>query len=218
MDFHAFYSDAAHWGWTLALGMRATSRLERLLGLRIFRVNVRGLNVLRGPIALPEGLTVGALDTATLTHVSQDPDFQLGPAFVKEALANGDLAYGVFDRGELTGYTWRSFSGAPFFEGLWVKVPRPLQYSYKAYTLPSQRGRGIYRAFAAFADRQAWESGYLAMLALIDVSNIASLRASRQMGSKQAGYAGYLKLFGRCFTFRTPAARDLGVEIYARNP
>ena len=218
MDFHAFYSDAAHWGWTLALGMRATSRLERLLGLRVFQVNVRGLNALPGSIALPEGTTVRALDPVTLTHLSQDPEFELDPEFVKEALANGDLAYGVFDHGKLTGYTWRSFSGAPFFEDLWVKVPRPLQYSYKAYTLPSQRGRGIYRAFAGFADRQAWEWGYLAMLALIDVSNIASLRASQQMGSKQAGYAGYLKLFGRCFTFRTPAARDFGVEIYARTP
>jgi hypothetical protein len=218
MDLHSFYSDAAHWGWTLALVMRVTSRLERLLGLRVFRVSVRGLNPAHNPVALPEGFTVRALDPATLTQLSQDPDLELDPAFVEEALANGDVAYGVFDRGELTGYTWRSFSSAPFFEGLWVKVPRPLQYGYKAYTLPSQRGRGIYRAFAGFADRQAWELGYLAMLALIDVSNIASLRASQQMGSKQAGYAGYLKLFGRCFTFRTPAARDLGVEIFARTP
>jgi hypothetical protein len=218
MDFHTFYSDAAHWGWTLAVLMRATSRIERLLGLRVFQVNVRGLNPAQNPIALAKDITVRALDPAALIHFSQDPDFELGPAFVKEALANGDLAYGAFDQSKLVGYTWRSFSSAPFFEGLWVKVPRPFQYSYKAYTLPSQRGRGIYRVFASFADRQAWDSGYLAMLALIDISNLPSLRASKQMGSKQEGYAGYLKLFGHCFTFRTPAVRDLGVQLYVRAP
>jgi GNAT superfamily N-acetyltransferase len=217
MNFNALATDAGHAGWLRALLARATTRLEHLTGLWVFRVNVRSLTHLPPPDSLspPKGVTVRLLTEAQLVPHARDRIYCLDSKFIRRAISRGDLAYGAFEDGRLVGYTWRAASTAPFFEGLWIKVPQPLVYGYKSYVLPSHRGRGIYGAFAAFADRQSRAVGHPMALAVINISNLASLRASAQMGSRTAGYAGYLKLFGRCFTFRTSLVRAVGIEFYA---
>ena len=48
-----------------------------------------------------------------------------------------------------------------------------------------------------------------------------SLRAARSLGRRKVGWAGYLKLFGRCFTFRTPGVAATRSEFFlpgARQP
>jgi GNAT superfamily N-acetyltransferase len=216
MNFNALATDAGHSGWLVALLARTTARLEHLAGLWVFRVNVRSLAHLpTDSLSPPKGVTVRLLTEAQLVHHARDPRYCLDSRFIRRAISRGDLAYGAFEDGRLVGYTWRAASTAPFFEDLWIKVPQPLVYGYKSYVLPSHRGRGIYAAFAGFADRQSRAVGHPMALALISISNLASLRASAQMGSRTAGYAGYLKLFGRCFTFRTSLVRAVGIEFYA---
>jgi hypothetical protein len=213
MNFRTLITDAGQLGWGLALLARAAARLERLLGLWVYRVNVRSLAHLpHGP--LPKGVTVRVLNETQLIYHARDPRYCLATRFIRRAMSRGDLAYGAFEEGKLVGYTWRSASAAPFFSGLWIKVPSPFVYAYKSYTLPSHRGRGMYGAFTSFTDRQSRAIGHPMVLTLIDIANIPSLRASAHVGSRKAGYAGYLRLFGRCFTFRTPAVRAMGVELY----
>jgi GNAT superfamily N-acetyltransferase len=214
MNFKELATDAGQSGWLLALLARTTARLEHMAGLWIFRVNVRSLTHLPDSLSPPKGVTVRLLTEAQLVHHARDPRYCLDSKFIRRAISRGDLAYGAFEEGRLVGYTWRAASTAPFFEGLWINVPQPLVYGYKSYVLPSHRGRGLYAAFAGFADRQSRAVGHPMALALINISNLASLRASAQMGSRKAGYAGYLKLFGRCFTFRTSLVRAIGVEFY----
>ena len=214
MNLRALITDAGQLGWGLVLHARAAARLERLLGLWIFRVNVRSLaNLPHDP--LPRGVTVRLLNETQLIHHARDPRYCLASRFIRRAMSRGDQAYGAFEEGKLVGYTWRSASTAPFFNGLWLKVPTPFIYAYKSYTLPSHRGRGMYGALTSFTDRQSRAIGHPMVLTLIDIANIPSLRASAHVGSRKAGYAGYLKLFGTCFTFRTPAVRAMGVELYA---
>ena len=214
MKFHTFINDASHMGWTLALLARAMERLERSLGLWVYCVNVRPLKARQNTAPSKTGFTFRKLTAAELLEAAGDPDLDLDPQFIREATARGDLAWGVFDHGRLVSYTWRASSQAPFMDGVWVRVPAPFQYGYKSYTLPSHRGQGLYPATGRVADQQSLELGYPAMLHLVDISNIASLRAANQLGSKTAGYAGYLKLFGRTFTFRSLGARSIGVELY----
>lgn len=215
MDFRALTDDAAHMGWGRALLSRALSRIERLFRLSVYCVNVRALK--RQQEAAPStSVTFRKLTAAELLAAAQNPDLDLDldPDFIRTATARGDLAWGVFEQGRLVGYTWRASSRAPFTDGLWVRVPHSFQYGYKSYTEPSYRGRGLYPAVGRVADEQSLELGYPAMLHLVDIANIASLRAASQLGSRTSGYAGYMKLFGRCVTFRTPRARSIGVELY----
>src|SRR5688572_28069328 len=205
------------WGW--ALLARALSRVERLFRLSVYCVNVRMLK--RRPDAAPApGVTFRKLDAAELLAATENPDLDLDldPEFIRKATARGDLAWGAFENGKLVAYTWRAASRAPFTDGLWVRVPHSFQYGYKSYTEPSYRGRGLYPAVGRVADEQSLELGYPAMLHLVDISNIASLRAANQLGSKTSGYAGYLRVFGRPITFRTPRARSLGVELFLPKP
>jgi hypothetical protein len=219
VDLRALKDDAAHMGWGRALLARALSRLERLLRLSVYCVNVRALKK-RNEVAPTSGVTFRRLSGAELLAAAQNPelDLDLDPEFIRMAIARGDLAWGVFEHDKLVGYTWRASARAPFTDGLWVRVPHSLQYGYKSYTEPSYRGRGLYPAVGRVADEQSLELGYPAMLHLVDISNIASLRAASQLGSKTSGYAGYVKLFGKPLTFRTPGARSLGVELYMPPP
>src|SRR5688572_28409355 len=204
MNLRALITDAGQLGWGLALLARAAARLEHLVGLWIYRVNVRGLAHLPHE-PLPKGVTVRLLNETELLDYAKDPRYCLASRFIRKAISGGDLAYGAFEEGQLVGYTWRAASTAPFFSGLWIKVPSPFVYAYKSYTLPSHRARGLYGALTSFTDRQSRAIGHPMVLTLIDIANIPSLRASARVGSTKAGYAGYLTLFGRCFTFRTSA-------------
>lgn len=217
MNFRALSDDAARMGWLPTVFARVLSRLEDFFGFSVFRVNTRAMSAQRDAAPVP-GITIRELGADELTEAAKDPDLELEPRFVDEALGRGDLAWGAFEHGKLVCYTWRASSKAPFSDGVWVRVPSPLQYGYKSYTRPSHRGRGLYPAVGRFADRRSSELGHPAMLHLVDVSNIASLRAANQLGSKKAGYAGYFKFLGRRATFRTPGARAMGVELYLPRP
>jgi hypothetical protein len=177
---------------------------------------VRPLKARQNTAPTKPGITFRKLTATELLEAAADPDLDLDldPQFIRDATTRGDLAWGVLEQGRLVSYTWRASSQAPFMDGVWVRVPAPFQYGYKSYTLPSHRGQGLYPATGRVADQQSLELGYPAMLHLVDISNIASLRAANQLGSKTAGYAGYLKMFGRTFTFRSPGARSIGVELY----
>lgn len=214
MNLRALATEAGYLGWRQALLMKATERLESLLGIWIFRVNVRNLSNAGPSPAFPHGVTVRLLDEIQLVHYVNDPEFDLDSRFIRRAMARGDLAFGAFEEGRLLGYTWRTSSTAPWFDGLWIRVPRLFAYAYKSYTSPFYRGRGVYAACASFADRNMRALGHPMTINMIDIANLPSHHASARMGSVRAGYAGYLKLFGKCFAFRTHGVRALGIEFY----
>src|SRR5688572_8004294 len=198
-------------GWGRVLLARALLRLEHWFS--VYCVNVRTLKD-RSDVTPSTGITYRKLNAAELLAATDNIELDLPPEFIREAMERGDLAWGAFEDDKLVGYTWRAASQAPFMDDLWVRVPHPLQYGYKSYTRPSHRGRGIYPAVGRVADEQSLQLGYPAMLHLVNIANIASLRAASELGSRTSGYAGYVKLFGRRLTFRTPGARSIGVELY----
>jgi hypothetical protein len=122
MNLSALRSDAAHAGWAQALAARAMKWLQACIGLRIYRVNVRPFPEPPVEPALSPGITLRALVREELLEAAADPDLELDPEFVRNALARGDLAFGAFEDGCLVSYTWRSSSAAPFADGLWVRI------------------------------------------------------------------------------------------------
>ena len=221
MDLQSLYTDASRAGWALALLARVTARIEKSLGVWIYRVNIRQLvKPAAHPARLPEGITsVRALSEADLLEGAKDDDLELEPAFIRSALARGDLSWGAFEGERLVGYTWRSRSSAPFCDDIWIRIGHARHYVYKSYTRTTHRGKGIHLAITRVADEHMLETGRPAEVGFIDISNIQSLGAARSLGRRKVGWAGYTKIFGRCFTFRTAGVRrSAGAEFCVPAP
>lgn len=214
MKFKNLKEDVGRWGWIRSLFLRVMSMLYRHAGLHVYRINVRPL--VRDPphSRFPAGITVRMLQAEELLKAAEDPELDLPSDFVRGALARGDIAFGAIMSDRLIGYTWRTFTSAPYFDGLWAKVDRPYQYTYKSFTLPAYRGRHIHVGITLFADQHLLERGYTAEVGFIDVVNFTSIGVAKYLGREKIGYAGYVKLFGHRILFRTPAASKVGAGLF----
>ena len=203
--------DVKRWGWKCSLFLRIVSRLRKLAGLHLYRV---GLRTLVRQAQRLDGISVRIASPEELLQAASDPDLDMRPDFVRSALVRGDFAIGAFEGDRLVGYAWRTFTAAPDVDGLWVRVDPPCHYLYKGFTLPSHRGRHIQVAIPLFSDRYFLDRGYTSEVGIVDVANFASLYNGKRLGRQKIGYAGYLKWFGRCITFRTPAVKRIGFQFF----
>jgi hypothetical protein len=212
--FASLLADARQWGWKRSALIRVMSMLRRYAGLHVYRVNVRPLSLAQSHEArLPDGIAVRIVTPDELSRAACDPELALDGDFVRDALARCDVAFGAFEGDRLVGYTWRTFSAAPDREGLSVRVRRPYQYSYKAFTRPSHRRKRIHVAITFFADAYLLARGYRFEVGYTEISNLSGIGLADFMGRLKIGYAGYVNWFGRCIPFRTPSVRRIGVEL-----
>lgn len=212
--FENLLADIHQWGWKRSALARVMSMLRRYACLRVYRVNARPLSAGRSrEPRLPDGIAVRIVAPDELFGAAGDPELDLDRDFVRDALARGDLAFGALEGDRLVGYTWRTFSAAPDRDGLWVRVSRPYQYSYKAFTRPSHRRKRIHVAITFFADAYLLARGYRFEIGYTEISNFSGIGLADFMGRLKIGYAGHVNWFGRCIPFRTPAVRKIGVEL-----
>jgi len=159
--------------------------LRRYTGLHIYRINRRPL-VSQSPEAyLTDGITVRIASPKELLKAAGDPELDLGVDFVRDALARGDMAFGAFEGDRLVGYTWRTFTAAPDRDGLWARVSHPCQYSYKAFTRPSHRGRRIHVAITFVADAYLLERGYAFEVGYMEIANFSSIGVANFLGRQK---------------------------------
>ena len=214
--FENWSADVVHWGWKRSAFIRFISMLRRYAGLHIYRINLRALVRQSSEPHLPSGIAVRIAAPDELLKATDDPELDLDLDFVRDALARGDMAFGAFEEDRLVGYTWRTFSAAPDRDGLWARVRHPYQYSYKAFTRPSHRRKRIHVAITFFADTYLLERGYTFEVGYMEIDNFASIGVADCLGRRKIGYAGYVKWFGRCIPFRTPAVKKIGAELFER--
>ena len=211
--FENLLADVKRWGLKRSAFIRVMSMLRRHAGLHIYRVNARPLSAGRPEAHLPEGIAVRIVAPDELSRAADDPELDLDRDFVRDALARGDMAFGAFEGIRLVGYTWRTFSAAPDREGVWVRVSRPYQYSYKAFTRPTHRRKRIHVAITFFADAYLLARGYRFEVGYTEISNFSGIGLADFMGRLKIGYAGYVNWFGRSIPFRTAVVRKIGVEL-----
>ena len=207
-------ADATRWGGKRSFLIRVGSLLRRYAGVHIYRINVRPLVAQSPESRLPGGLAVRNVPREELLKAAGDPDLDLDPDFIRDALARGDMAFGAFEGGRLVGYTWRTFTAAPDRDGLWARVHHPYQYSYKAFTRPSHRRKRIHVAITAFADAHLLRLGYAFEVGYLEIDNFASIGLADFMGRRKIGYAGYVRWFGRSIPFRDRAVKKIRAELF----
>ncbi len=164
----------------------------------------------------PDGYTARFVGEEELLEYCGNQELQLSPKAVAGAFARGDVCTGMFHQGTLVAYMWRSTSLAPHTDRVSVETRKPYRYGYKALTLPAYRGRHLPEYLAPVSGPYYIERGYPLSIGFVETHNFASRRSERRRGSYAVGFAGYLTLFNRTFTFRTWGVRATGFRFVAR--
>ena len=191
------------------------SRLRRHLGLNVVRVFERAL----GQAACIESpcpdLECRVLSEADAADQCGDAELELDEAFVHAAYANGGVGLGAFVAGRLVGYNWLAYAPTPIAEGVCVEFGPALRYSYKSFVRPAYRGLRIVQALHHLADQPALRAGRTRAMNFVHTDNLPSIASLERAGSRAAGYALFLRCFGRVLSFSSAGARRCGVRFIA---
>ncbi len=206
--------DVERFGWPASIFMRLMRRLQMHLGIHVYRVRIRPLRSDHPSQNLPPEFSLAIVDRDALLRASEDPVLLMTREFVEAALAREDVVFGAFAGDRLVAYNWRTLTAAPHTDGLWVRVKKPYRYGYKGFTHPDYRGQRLNMAISFYSDAYFLARGYTNDIGLIDVYNMSSLATAKYKGNEAIGYAGYLKWFGRCLTYRTSRVKRTGFEFF----
>lgn len=189
------------------------ARLRRYLGIDLCRVLARDIEP-----AAPEAPAAFEFRTLTrpeLLRLCGDPGYQLSAAWVRSALARGDVCFGALDNGRVAGYVWLAYAAARYTDQVWVRTDASSRYTYKVFVHPEHRGCGLAGELYRRADTAALARGRTRAVMVAQADNQASLRAARRDGFAIVGYAGHVSFRGGALAFRSPGARRCGFEFYS---
>ena len=210
----AFRDDVRRWGIAAAVYARVMPHLQRLLSFQLFVVHARPLDP-NAPISvLPPDCRVDVLDAQALLRYAANPALGMSPSFVAEALARGALCFGYLERDALVSYVWIGVRPTATASGLWVEFASNDSYAYKAFTLPSRRGRRLQQHLSNASDRHLTALGYRYNIDYVDTHNLASIAADRAHGNRAIGYAGFLRGCGRIGPFHSPGVAARGFRFF----
>jgi ribosomal protein S18 acetylase RimI-like enzyme len=206
---------ARRWGWrrtAYAIVMRAATKV---LGLEVYvlRICEAPEQSLDSPCQLA-GVTFRLVSDEELLSTVDDIDLLLRDEFVRSAMDRGDLAFGAFHEGVLIAYVWCSTGTAFHYKDCWVRVMKPYSYSYNSFTRPEFRGQRLVPALLMYADQEMRKKGYTHRVGIVAVTNFASLRAGKHMGTQNIGHVGFMKWFGRYHFFRSGPAAEIGFQFF----
>ena len=66
----------------------------------------------------------------------------------------------------------------------------------------------------AFGDNHCLDKGETLLFAYVKTLNYPKMRAAMRVGSPVVGYAGYIYLFSKLFSFGTPGAKKHGFRFF----
>jgi hypothetical protein len=164
----------------------------------------------------PEGYQFSILTEQELLDFSHDPALGLDDTRFKDWLARGEICIGATLDDKLVAYAWRAFSATPddYTHSIWVDFNAAATYGRYSFTLPAYRGKHIMPSLWAFGDNYCLDKGKTLSISYIETDNYPSLRAAMRGGYPVVGYAGYIYLFGKLFSFRTPGSKKYGFRLF----
>lgn len=214
--FMRLRTDANRWGWTRTISCRFAAKLGLLVGVSVAQIRERRLDEDVPPIVLMRDLELREISAEELLAYPDLGDVQLTESFIRGAASRGDRVFAALDKDRIVGYTVRAVGGGPHIEGMWAVTHPDSSYAYKSFVDPDYRGQRISPALILQSDEVMRDSGCKSRIGFVAISNVASLRVGKYVGSRVVGYAGYFKRFGICIPFRTPGAKLAGFAFVSR--
>ena len=163
----------------------------------------------------PEGVETELLTAEQMRPIAAaNPDLHITDDFIDRASERDQVCVLTRYYGDVAGYGWVSLGRTEHETGIDVVFGPNRRYAFKAFTLPEFRGKHLRGHFGAL-DAHSEKHGIAYGVYFVETHNFASLRSSARNNGRWVGYAGYFRLFGKLFTFRTPGAAETGFAFIA---
>jgi len=206
------------WGLVRSLYALLLRICRKFLSFNISVIRCRPLVRTNSSTSNPEGCRFSILAEQELLDFSHDPALQLFDTRIKDKLARGEICLGATVDGKLVAYAWRAFSALPHVD-IWVDFNADVVYGYNSFTLPAYRGKHIMSSLYKFGDNYCLDKGKTLSIGYVETDNYSSMRTGKRSGEHAVGYAGYIYLFGKLFSFRTPGVKKHGFRFFTpRSP
>lgn len=218
MDDRIELSYRERWGLAAAVEAAFLTRLRRWLGLRIYGIYARPLELPAGPDPVVPGFSARLFqqgEAEALIACAKSPNLDLSDAFVRDAIEKGDVCLAILCDDAIVSYSWCAFTPTHDAEGVFVRFGGTYRYSYKSLTLSEYRGRHFLRVFTPIRDRYCITArGCTRSIAFIDLDNRSSIRAALAIGQRRIGTSGYLKCGPIFWPFGTAGSREHGFHFF----
>ncbi len=190
-------------------GINRAVEFQALKGMTVVLADVTDPKLFDAP-----GFETRFLQSDELWALSADPEHQLPPAFLQQAIGRGDHCHAFFDgAGRLAAYGWYSNQSTPLDEHFEIRFNPDWTYMYKGFVLPAYRGQRLHAVGMYQALREFTERGKSGLISCVMANNGASLKSVTRMGYKIFGDVYLLRAAGRSFSHASRACRAYGFAI-----
>jgi len=152
------------------------------------------------------------LDADDVCRLAADPANDL-TSDMGLRLADGNRrCFAALDGAKLACYVWcgEGLIGPEDTMGIPLSLAADACYIFKAFAVPSYRGRGIYMLTAKRALLELRQLGKMQGIALIEYGNVASMRSHDRIGLKPQGWIVSLGWGGFAWRWYASATRQCG--------
>ena len=205
-------------GWRNTLHFACMRLLNLVVPFRILRgLHVEAVDL--AFLACPRRYRGGFASAEALARFSQDPEAQLSPQFVAQALHAGDECYVICDGERVASYGWCSTRPTPLGTAELVLHFSPdYAYRYKGFTALPHRGKRLHAIGMTRTLRHCLSKGYRGLLCYVESTNFDSLKSCSRMGYKPFGSILLVRAFGRYFAFSTPGCKRFDFRVQCAAP
>jgi len=208
MNYSGYIDEIKRWGFRRFLYAAIMWRMDSWF--RIACVFARKLHEEAITVELAEGRSVRIASYDELLEAAKDPVLRLVPSSIQEALQRGEFCTAVFDGDKIIAYAWRATGTTPHVEGVAVVFEKPYRYGFDSFTHPEYRQQKLQNAIAYVTDPAFIKEGYTHAISFVETHNYPSLISSLSRSNIVVGYAAYLILFGKFFSFRSRGVKEIG--------
>lgn len=183
------------WAVAQLLVDRALNRFGNVIISNLICVDAASAGDPPGPDPRFEFRFLSPNELATFAH---DPAHELDSEFVVRASLGHDVCFAALDGSRLASYGWFAL-GCIEREHCEVAMSYPahVAYSYKGFTHPEYRGRGLYAAVKRRALDALAARGVTTMVSSINWTTWASLRSNDRIGYRKLGRMVLIEIRGR---------------------
>lgn len=208
----------ARWGVRAALLRWVMNALGRHLGLHVYGIFTRQMELHPGPDPEAKDFTFRMFDSGDeidLIAASASPELGMSAAFIRNALGKRDVCEAILCEGKIVAYNWSAFTPTEDEQSVFTDFGEDYRYCYKALTLPEYRGHHLLRVYTPLRDRYSIQVRKRThTIAFISIDNRPSIQAATAIGYRRVGFAGYLARGSVFLPFRTGGARVAGFRFF----